>query len=101
MPRLTKRRDLPAAALEAVANDWARVGPARSAAVTVGPGTQWMRPLLTSRIPRLDARTARGRALTAVAAALLHEKQPFEMEDLTAAWERAARALAPAKRSAA
>ena len=101
MPRLTKRRDLPAAALEAVANDWARVGPARSAPVTVGPGTQWMRPLLTSGIPKLDARTAKGRALTAVAAALLHEAHPFQLEDLAAAWERAARALAPAKRSAA
>ena len=101
MPRLTKRRDLPAAALEAVANDWARVGPARSAPVTVGPGTQWMRPLLTSGIPRFDTRTARGRALTAVAAALLHEAHPFQIEDLTAAWDRAARALAPAKRSAA
>jgi MoxR-like ATPase len=101
MPRLTKRRDLPAAALEAVANDWARVGTARSAPVTVGPGTQWMRPLLTSGIPKLDARTAKGRALTAVAAALLHEAHPFRLDDLAAAWERAASALAPAKRSAA
>ncbi len=101
MPRLTKRRDLPAAALEAVANDWARVGAARSAPVTVGPGTQWMRPLLTSEMPKLDARTAKGRTLTAVAAALLHEAHPFRLEELAAAWERAAAALAPARRSAA
>jgi len=101
MPRLAKRRDLPAAALEAVANDWARVGAARSAPVTVGPGTQWMRPLLTSEMPKLDARTAKGRTLTAVAAALLHEAHPFKVDDLAAAWERAAAALAPARRSAA
>jgi len=101
MPRLTKRSDLPAVALEAVANDWARVGPARSAPVTVGGATAWMRPLLTSGLPRLDARTEKGRTLTAVAAALLHEGQRFQMEQLHEAWRRAAAVLRPAKRKAA
>lgn len=101
MPRLTKRRDLPAVALEAVANDWARVGEARDASVTVSQGTYWMRPILTSDLLKLDARTEKGRTLTAVAAALLHEGFRFRMEGLLDAWQRAAAALKPPKGKAA
>jgi MoxR-like ATPase len=95
MPGLTKRRDLPAAALEPICNDWARVGKPAMAGVQVGPGTAWVRTAVTSGLPKMDQRTEKGRTLTAVAACLLHAKHPFRMEELEAAWERAVAALRP------
>jgi hypothetical protein len=101
MPRLTKRRDLPAAALEPICNDWAEVGRPCAASVTVGPGTRWVRPLLTTELPKLDRKTEKGRVLSAVAARLLFEKHEFRLEELLEAWERAVAALRPAGRKAA
>jgi MoxR-like ATPase len=95
MPRLTQRRDLPAAALEPICNDWAEVGRPCAASVTVGPGTRWMRPLLTTELPKLDRKTEKGRVLSAVAARLLFEKHEFRLEELHSAWERAVAALRP------
>ena len=98
MPRLTKRRDLPAAALEPICNDWAEVGIPRSARVTSGPGTRWVLPLVTSELPKLDGKTERGRVLLAVAARLLHVQHPFRVPELLSAWERAVAALRPSGR---
>ncbi|MBK9374004.1 MAG: AAA family ATPase [Holophagales bacterium] len=101
MPRLTKRRDLPAAALEPICNDWAEVGKPCAASVTSGPGTRWVRPLLTTELPKLDRKTEKGRVLSAVAANLLFRKHEFRLEELLAAWERAVAALRPAGRKVA
>ncbi|MBK6407037.1 MAG: AAA family ATPase [Holophagales bacterium] len=101
MPRLTKRRDLPAAALEPICNDWAEVGKPGAASVTSGPGTRWVRPLLTTELPKLDRKTEKGRVLSAVAAHLLFQKHEFRLEELLAAWERAVAALRPAGRKVA
>jgi len=95
MPELTKRRDLPAAALEPVCNDWAEVGVPASGTVTSGPGTRWVKPLLTAELPKLDGRTEKGRVLLAVAARLLHRKHEFRVEELGAAWKRGVAALRP------
>lgn len=101
MPRLTKRRDLPAAALEPICNDWAEVGRPGAASVTSGPGMRWVRPLLTTELPKLDRKTEKGRVLSAVAAQLLFQKHEFRLEELLAAWERAVAALRPAGKEAA
>ncbi len=101
MPRLTNRRDLPAAALEPICNDWALVGTPGSGPVVSGQGTAWVRPILTNELPKLDARTEKGRVLLAVAAQLLYRKHEFRVEALVEAWKRGVAALRPAGRRAA
>lgn len=88
MPILTHRGDLPAVALEAVAADWARLSSNVNGEVRVHPPDAWKRTVLSSDLPRLDDGTFRGRALTAVAVALLKEGNRFEVAELEAAWER-------------
>ena len=101
MPRLTNRRDLPAAALEPICNDWALVGTPGSGPVVSGQGTAWVRPILTNELPKLDARTEKGRVLLAVAAQLLYRKHEARIEALGEAWKRGVAALRPAGRRAA
>ena len=93
MPTLSRRSDLPAAALEPVANDWAVLAAGRTVSVNVGPGTSWRRAVLSSELPRLDRKTERGRSLAAVATTLLCQEHEFRLPDLENAWARAVAAL--------
>lgn len=101
MPVLSRRRDLPAAALEPVATDWAALAAARTEIVSVGPGGAWKRTVLSSDLPRLDRGSEKGRSLAAVATTLLGMDHEFRVEDLERAWAGAVDALrAPGKAAA-
>ncbi len=101
MPALSRMRDLPAAALEPVATDWAAVAGGRIENVEIGPGTAWKRKILSSDLPRINTKTEKGRSISAVAMTLLGRGQTFEMAALEAAWDRAVEFLRPPGRAAA
>jgi MoxR-like ATPase len=93
-PRLARRGDLPAAALEGVAADYAKVAKAGKETVTVRRGGRdWKRELLGSRLAELDPRRPRDGALLNAAAVLMAEEEPFEFDALARAWDAADEAL--------
>ncbi len=93
MPLLARRRDLPVAALEPVARDWASMASVETQGVCIGPSAAWKRTAVSTGIPRLDGRSKRGRALLSVATTLLFEDVPFEVTDLEATWEEVTAAV--------
>lgn len=101
MPALSRRTDLPAAALEPVANDWSVLAAGRTVSVNVGPGTSWRRAVLSAELPRVDRKTERGRAIAAVATTLLSQEHEFRLHDLETTWARAVAAFRPGSTEAA
>jgi MoxR-like ATPase len=93
-PRLARKKGLPATALEAVADAYAKVARGGSQTVVVRRGGQdWKRDLLGSQLAALDPRSPRDRVLQNVAAVLMADEEPFQLADLKNAWDRARRAL--------
>jgi len=95
-PRVAKRKDLPASALEAVAEAYAAVARGGRAHVTVRQGGRdWKRELLGTRLATLDPASARDRVLQNAAAVLMADDERFDLDALVAAWDRATAALSP------
>ncbi len=93
-PRLAARADLPASALEAVAEAYATVARGGCETVTVRQGgLDWKRELLGTRLAALDPASGRDRTLHNAAAVLMADDERFDLDALSEAWERAARAL--------
>jgi MoxR-like ATPase len=89
-PRLSSRTELPAAALETVAADYARVARGGADRVTVRRGGRdWKRELLGSRLARLDPSRPRDAALLNVAATLMADEEAFDLDGVAAAWDDA------------
>ena len=98
MPRLAHRTDLPAATIEAVAQDYALVAEEGISTVDVlRYGQDWKREVLSGFVPTLDRSTERGRVLLNAAVALVVSNEPFEPSVLAAAYDDAAGALALAR----
>jgi MoxR-like ATPase len=93
-PCLARKPGLPSSALEAVADAYAAVARRGSQSVTVQRGGRdWKRDLLGTKLAKLDAKSRRDRVLQNTAAVLMADDEPFELEALKAAWERARQAL--------
>ncbi len=89
-PRLAKRKDLPASALEAVAEAYAAVARGGRAHVTVRQGGRdWKREILGTRLATLDPKSARDRVLQNAAAVLMADDERFDLDALVGAWEKA------------
>jgi MoxR-like ATPase len=102
MPVLSRRRDLPAAALEPVAADWATLSMGRTDLVDIHPGAaSWKKRVVTEDLPSLDLKTVKGKLLAAVGSTLLFDGFSYRRADLDAAWERAVAAFDRAGRAAA
>lgn len=102
MPVLSRRRDLPAAALEPVAADWATLSMGRTDLVDIHPGAaSWKKRVVTEDLPSLDLKTVKGKLLAAVGSTLLFDGFSYRKADLDAAWERAVAAFDRAGRAAA
>ncbi len=93
MPVLSRRTDLPAIALEAVATDWARLAADDRPYVFVYASDGWKRTILSTYLPRLADDSPRSLALSAVAVALVREGTRFDVAELEAAWDRTRAAL--------
>ena len=101
MPTLSRRRDLPAAALEPIAMDWAAIASGKTGNVAVGPGASWKRIVLTTDLPRLDQKTEKGKSVAAVSTTLLWEGYEFQTIELEQTWDRAVSILRGKGRAAA
>lgn len=94
LPRLSRAGDLPTAALEPVARDFARVAAGGAVSLPVSCSTgDWRRQVLCQGLPGLDTATERGRRLHNVAVALLDADTPFELRRVAAVYDRLAAAL--------
>ena len=97
-PRLAHRTDLPASALEAVADAYATVARRGDERVTVTRGGQdWKRELLSRTLAELDPTRPRDRVLQNAAAVLMADDERFEFDTLVRAWDEATAALAPVR----
>ncbi|MFN8093207.1 MAG: AAA family ATPase [Vicinamibacteria bacterium] len=97
-PRLARKPDLPSSAVESVAEDYAAVARGGKETVVVRKGGRdWKRDLLGAQLAKLDPKTRRDRVLQNVAAVLMADDERFDLEHLKTAWDRACRALEPAK----
>jgi len=95
MPQLAERCDLPACAVEAVAEAYARVAEPGAHEVELrGYDRQWQRDIVSQLVPTLDSDTLRGRTLSNVALALTRSGEPVTAVELAQAWDRAASVLA-------
>lgn len=93
-PRLAKKPELPASAIELVAEAYAAVVRDGTQAVVVRKGGQdWKRDILGSQLAELDPQSPRDRVLQNAAIALLADDEPFDLAALHAAWQRATEAL--------
>jgi MoxR-like ATPase len=102
MPLVGGRTDLPATTLELIAKDYASVATMQDASVTVSAGGRdWRREIISARLPALDRRTARGKAVTNLAIALMVGDERFDFGTLEAAYDRAVAVLACGDRAAA
>jgi hypothetical protein len=101
-PRLTRRPDLPASAIETVAEAYAAVVRGGSERVAVRRGGQdWKRQILGTRLAELDPSTDRDRVIHNAAATLMAEETRFEIDDLGRAFDHARDVLAGAGEAAA
>jgi MoxR-like ATPase len=95
-PMLAERADLPASALEAVADAYATVARSGRETVTVRQGGRdWKRELLGTRLAKLDSTSPRDRALQNAAAVLMADDERFDLDALATAWDEAKVALSP------
>ena len=101
MPGLSRRKDLPAAALEPIATDWAVIASCKTDNVDVGPASSWKRIFLTTDLPRLDQKTEKGKSIAAISTTLLFEAYEFQIAELEATWDRAVSMLRGKGRAAA
>ena len=93
-PRLTERPDLPANALEAVADAYAAVVRCGRETVTVRQGGRdWKRDILGTHLAKLDPTSPRDRALQNAAAVLMADDERFDLDALATAWDEASAVL--------
>jgi len=87
---LIARKGLPAATIEPIASEFARLAARNDEQITVrNGGADWRRGILSRDIAALDRGTARGKALANAALVLMQEDHPFEMEALETAYDHA------------
>jgi MoxR-like ATPase len=99
MPLLATRTDLPAAALETVAADYATVAATGDRSVPVtGLVSGWKRAILGGWFGGLDLSNVRNRVLKNVAATLLGGDDEFKPTQLERAYDHAVRCLAAPRR---
>jgi MoxR-like ATPase len=93
-PLAAQRTDLPAATVEPIAHDFALLASTSTSRIAVrNGGADWRREILSTHLAALPRDTARGRVLANAAVLLMEDDQPFEMPDLEAAYDHAARVL--------
>lgn len=91
---LGARRDVPAAALEVLAEPCAAVARLDASSITVQRGgSDWKRDVLSGVLPALDATRDPEGVLRNTAIALLREDTPFEFHEVEAAYRRMKEAL--------
>jgi len=94
-PLIVRRKGLPAATIEPIASEFARLAARNDEQIAVrNGGADWRRGILSRDIAALDRGTARGKALANAALVLMQEDHPFEMEALETAYDHASAVLA-------
>jgi MoxR-like ATPase len=95
MPRLAKRTDLPAAAIEQIAHAFSALARSGEETISVSRGgADWKRDILSSWMTGVDRKTERGRILANAAIVLMKNNDHFKPDALEAAYEAAASAFA-------
>jgi MoxR-like ATPase len=94
LPRISKRNDLPAGAIEAMAMDYAAIASGGDVTVTVRRGgADWKRNILGRWLSGLDGSTTRAKALANVAATLMRDEHEFTTDTLERAYDHASSCL--------
>ena len=94
-PLIARRKGLPAATIEPIASEFARLAARNDEQIAVrNGGADWRRGILSRDIAALDRGTARGKALANAALVLMQEDHPFQMEALETAYDHARAVLA-------
>jgi MoxR-like ATPase len=88
IPRLAKRKDLPAATIEGIGHTYSALIRSGEETVTVSRGgADWKRDVLSAWLPGIDRMTGRGRILTNTAIILMKENERFRPASLEATYD--------------